>query len=203
MYIWTYCTSQLQGFRYILFGQDFSFSMFPPHIRTRRNYLKCQRGEGRVNGRSKCLDKVAMSTAWSRKNCDKNIYMLNSSPFSVSCHLFSLFSPHQQQQRSNFNLRTQYMDTPTHTQYTQREREGDRRAQFNSICWANVAFVNRTNRKLQNYSDIDWIAGRRAKDEGWKSDGQAGSTNQTRESKRRTSRGVYICMCVCLSVCLA
>lgn len=91
MYIRTYCTSQLQGFRYILFGQDFSFTISPPHIRTRRKYLNCQRGEGWVNGRSKCLDKVAMSTAWSRKNCDKNICMSNSSPFSDSCHLFSLF----------------------------------------------------------------------------------------------------------------
>lgn len=138
------------------------------------DYLKCQRGEGWVNGRSKCLDKVAMSTAWSRKNCDKNICMLNSSPFSVSCHLFSLFfaSPtttaFKLQSADTVHGHTNTHTHTMHTQYTQWEGEGDRRAQFNSICWANVAFVNRTNRKLQNYSDIDWIAGRRAKGRGMK-----------------------------------
>lgn len=70
--------------------------------------------------------------------------MLNSSPFSVSCHLFSLFSPHQQQQRSNFNLRTQYMDTQTHTHKqctpsTHRGRERETGAhnsiQFAGLMW--------------------------------------------------------------------
>lgn len=138
MYIRTYCTSQLQGFRYILFGQDFSFTVSPPHIRTRRNYLNCQRGEGWVNGRGKCLDKVAMSTAWSRKNCDKNICMLNSSPFSVSCHLFSLFF----RLTNNNSVQTSICGHSTwthqhkHIVYTQREGERGRQArtiQFNLL----------------------------------------------------------------------
>jgi len=178
----------ITGIWYILFGQGFSFTVVLLFSFSRWNQKQFQMAKGAWQ-RPKCLDKVAMSTAWSRKNCDKNICMLNSflfcsvSFFSFHFHCLSLFSP-----------------TTTTQRRREREREGERHTQFNSICWANVAFVNRANRKLQNYSDIDWTNGpteRLSKPGAW--------TRQPHEwncplshTLTHTHKSGYKCVCVCV-----
>lgn len=143
-----------------------------------------------------------MSTAWSRKNCDKNICMLNSSPFSVSCHLFSLFF----RLTNNNSVQTSICGHSTwthqhthsaHTVHTEGGRERETGA-HNSIQFAGLMWHLSTE-PTENYRITRTLIESQddeRKDEGWKSDGQAGSTSQTRDQQ------CSLCMYVCLSVCL-